>query len=456
MRIKSFDRYMLGVLGALLLVLGFIILMGDRIGARVTDFSPTDGGFAAPGAEIRITFNQGMERESIEDNLSITPETTGTIRWRTNTMIFVPDLPLIAGQTYTIELGDDARSLTGRKLNEHLRWTFTTQASQVFYLAPANDVQRSLWSVNSDGTDRREVFAPEYGVFQFASSADGSQIAVTVFNEGRQTADIWLISPDGTRTEQLTDCNPGICGQPAWAPNGDYLAYARQAQTDVGGMAPARVWLWDLSTNETYEVFQDSQVLGFDPIWSPDGTWLSFYDSNATAIRLININTQELRIIGSQLPETWSFNPLNDELIYTDLRQVDSWFYPELYTAPLNEQADRTPFLENPEQDQSPLWSPNGEWIAFRRRFIDNETQGNGSQIMLYHVPSGELRQVTTEANFTNSDVHWSPDGAQFTFQRYELRTADFLPEIWWYDVETEELRLLARDGANASWLGGN
>jgi Tol biopolymer transport system component len=460
MRIDPFDRYMLGVVGLLLLVLGGVIALGDNVGAHVEDFSPTDGAMVATSTDIRITFAQPMDRDSVADAFEIEPDLEGTIRWRINTMIFTPDLPLIPGEEYVFRLGESARSLTGRRLVESVDVRFRTQVTTVYYLAPANSQLRSLWAVNSDGSAAREVFAPENGIFQFAPSPDGSRIAVTVFNEERNSADIWLISADGRDTIQLTDCQPGVCGQPSWSPNGDLLAYARQFPTETGAMNPPRIWLWDLSTDETGEVFEDSQVLGFDPTWNNDGSLLSFYDSNSTGIRIINLDTLDVSLVETDRADQWSFHPEDNTLAYTDLRTEDGWFYPYILTVNLDNGSESSisdrALLTSPEEDQAAVWSPDGEWLAFRRRFINTDEYGTGSHVMLYNRETGEARQVTTEPNFTNSNVAWSPSGDQLLFQRYELQTADFVPEVWLYDLETAELRLLATDAANADWLGGS
>lgn len=452
-----FDRYMLSVIAMLVVALGGVIAFGDNIGASIEDSSPTDGALTANSTDIRIAFAQPMDRESVEDAFSIEPDVEGIFRWRINTLIFTPDLPLVPGQAYTVRLSDSARSLTGRRLTESLELTFTTQVTAVYYLAPANSQERSLWAVNSDGSNPREIYAPENGIFQFAPSPDGSRIAVTVFSEARTSADIWLISPDGRNAEQLTDCQPGVCGQPSWSPTGDVLAFARQFPTESGAMNPPRIWLWDFTSNQTGEVFEDSQVLGFDPVWSADGTLLSFYDSNATGIRIIDLITSEILLVETDRADRWSFHPEDNTLVYTDLRTEDGWFYPHLLTVDLQDtsaaRSDRA-LLDIPEEDQTGIWSPDGEWLAFRRRFISTEEFGTGSHVMLYNRESGEVVQVTTEPDYTSSSVAWSPDGSQLVFQRYELRTADFLPEVWLFDVETRELRLLAVDAANADWLG--
>ena len=42
--------------------------------------------------------------------------------------------------------------------------------------------------------------------------------------------DIWIVSVDGSEPQNLTDDNPGADAQPAYSPDGDYLAYVSQAR----------------------------------------------------------------------------------------------------------------------------------------------------------------------------------------------------------------------------------
>lgn len=453
--IDKFDRYMLTVIAVILVLLGAVAFRGDQIGVEVEEHTPSDGSVVSTSTEIRITFDQAVERESVIERFTIVPAVPGEFRWRGgNIMLFRPDVPLEAGQRYDIRLDAGVRSVTGRTMDERLSWSFVTQtvSVNVYYMSPARASRQGLWAIEPDGSNPRDIFSPESGVFSFAPHPNGSELAVTVLSADAGSADIWIVDANGESIRQLTDCFPGVCGQPAWSPNGDLLAYAKQEPNEFGSLSPARIWLWDLETNQTAPVFEDNQVLGFYPIWSPDGNLLSFYDSNTTAIRIVDYSTGDLRLVETQLPERWSFDPSSTILAYSDLRSDDGWFYPQLLTVEVQGEASRDTIITNAEQDQEPLYSPDGEWIVFRRRLVDGGS--NGSQLMLYNVADDETMALTTDPDYTNSNAQWSPDSSQIIFQRYLLRTAEFVPEIWIYDLETSELRLLVTNAANGNWLG--
>ena len=76
-------------------------------------------------------------------------------------------------------------------------------------------------------------------------------------------------------------------------------------------------------------------------------------------------------------------------------------------------------------QDQSPAWSPDGEWLAFQ------STRGGNDDIWLMDARGGNLLQLTQQRAM---DMHpeWSPDGCCIVYQAWHEN--DF--EIFMLDVE--------------------
>jgi len=71
-------------------------------------------------------------------------------------------------------------------------------------------------------------------------------------------------------------------------------------------------------------------------------------------------------------------------------------------------------FTNNPKNSSSsPLFSPDGEWIAFL------SDRGNKTQIYVMRVQGGEARQMTNEEEGVSS-FKWHPDGKQFIFLKPE------------------------------------
>jgi dipeptidyl aminopeptidase/acylaminoacyl peptidase len=99
--------------------------------------------------------------------------------------------------------------------------------------------------------------APFGGSSDYAFAPNGKELAFTA-EPSKDAAwstntDIWIVSVAGNEPQNLTEDNPGADAQPAYSPDGDYLAYVSQARAGF----EADKWtlkLRDRSDGETSEI----------------------------------------------------------------------------------------------------------------------------------------------------------------------------------------------------------
>lgn len=85
------------------------------------------GDIAPIEEEIKIVFDQNMNRDSVEDNLIISPEFEYTFEWEGNsTLYIVPKENLTKATKYDFIISKDAYSEFGGKIGEDIKFGFTT------------------------------------------------------------------------------------------------------------------------------------------------------------------------------------------------------------------------------------------------------------------------------------------------------------------------------------------
>ena len=144
-----------------------------------------------------------------------------------------------------------------------------------------------LYIANSDGTDERKLLAESVFDYHASYSADGKWIVFTSERAGRGQADIYRARVDGTAVERLTD-SEAVDDQAALAPDGRSVAFVSTRDT-----YKANIWILDLDTRQLRNLTGRSGIQGdpdkpggfFRPSWSPDGQWLAFSSDRNTEWR---------------------------------------------------------------------------------------------------------------------------------------------------------------------------
>ena len=77
-------------------------------------------------APIVITFDQPMDRASVEEAFSISPSVEGSFSWRDNSFLFTPRKPFRRGESYLVRISKKARSAKGVPLAMPVEFRFST------------------------------------------------------------------------------------------------------------------------------------------------------------------------------------------------------------------------------------------------------------------------------------------------------------------------------------------
>jgi len=266
----------------------------------------------------------------------------------------------------------------------------------------------NIYRVRPDGSDLQRVTTGRGEDYFPVWSPDGQSIAF--YSEETGSDEVFVVNADGSDQHQVSQ---GGGYGPSWSPDGEWIAY-----TCTEGLCVVR-----RDGSESHVISGDSGA-GF-PHWSPDGEWIAYLKPRSKRgddfwvfgrMRSDGADMQDFSredgidaydnpglafCVYGQPCMNWS--PDSQYLVISGNEAYDG-------LSMINIQDNTIQRL--PGLGTYPVWSPDGEWIAFVGQFEDTH------ESCIYRIrPDGtDLQRLTEEIRLQGSFASWSPDSAWIVF----------------------------------------
>ena len=268
-----------------------------------------------------------------------------------------------------------------------------------------SEYRTHLYLADADGGRESQLTQGDQSCDDPRWSPDGRWIAFVSGRSGKK--DLWAIRPGGGEAMQLSDVKTGV-GHFQWAPDGKALAFTaldgptREEETAARDKDDARVVDENVRRNRLYVIpFRDP------PRIQGEGRLLTRGGLSAT--------TEGNR--AGRAPFDWSPDGKTIVVSHTRVPGPNDWIHADLS---LIDVADGTvrPLVHTGAAETTPLYSPDGEWIAYVAS-DDPARQAGSGRIQLIPAAGGSPRSLaeTSDAFGRYSElVGWSADGKKLYF----------------------------------------
>lgn len=425
---------------------------------------PVEGGYPKDAA-LWITFSRTMRPETVEANLSISPEIEGEVSWEENTLVFAPTEDWPAGTEVQVRLASGSASRLGLPMRGELAWSFEVSPVLLAYLWPT-DGESQIYALDWQTGDVLQLteggrvlaysLGPDHQEFYYFAENNQGGSDLFTFNRFEILQDP-EVDPD-----RLLSCQRAQCSNPSVSPDGLKLAYTRN---------DSQVWMIDLTGDGTSERVSPEGEESYQPMWSSTGR-LSYYNFSAQEYVVVDMETGKQTAWENNNGEPAAWAPGGSALIApqgftieTDTlrgpsgeeenQEVDeSQLEPvrvvnsQLMVYQVGGTAVSNLSKEELAEDLSPAFSPNGSLLAFTRRFLDKERWTPGRQIWLMRIPGvgtapTQIEQLTDSPDYLYTGLTWHPEEAILAAVRFNVTLLTEPSEIWLVERTGEAIELV-------------
>lgn len=461
--VNAFDRFVVGVMVAIIGAIGLTVALGDRVGLTLRSVNAQDGLHTTES--LALVFSDRLNPRTL-NAIQLDPPIEGEWELLGTLARFKPSLYWQVNQTYTLTINQALQSRNGRELLRPLTYTFAVQMPQVAYLYPADSVPQNIWVTPIDGTgEPKQVTFSTTGIFDFAVSPSGRQLVYSQRRSDEPITDLMLLDLGSGESSLLVDCSGADCTAPAWRADELMLAYTRADTSRLlqgQGVSPDRVWLLDLTTTppNTSPLFEESQILGYAPQWSMNGSRIAMFDNNTPGIVVYDFLTETMDVIATEQGSIGALSPDGSQLVYPQLVFDGARALSVLTLADLEtNEVQRLSPNDTPVEDDMPQWSLDGQTLIFSRRYWD-ERYTFGTQ--LYGMDAdqlGEAYPILVDEAYTHGFFSLDPSAQRVVIQRFPVATATsdnpaaMRPGVWVYDRTTQQATELATNAFYPRWV---
>jgi dipeptidyl aminopeptidase/acylaminoacyl peptidase len=316
------------------------------------------------------------------------------------------------------------------------------------YNVNANKGNTDIWLIDADGKNLRALKNSDANENEPKFSPDGKKIA---FTRGSQ---IWLCDIDGSNESQLTNFYSGASGI-VWSPDGKKILFVSSVYPDC--TTPECNEEKDKAEEQSKvkaKIITELMYRSWNEWRGEKRSHLFLYDINSKQYYDLILKSQsDVPPVDLGSSQDYAFSPDGKEIAFTmnPDKVVATSTNNEVYVLNVADikKDEPTPYKkisDSPGNDNQPVYSPKGNFIAFRS-MARAGFEADKQSLMIYSRSNGSLKNLTANIDLSVGQIVWSPDEKYIYFDAAN----EIYNSIYRIDVATGENLRFVKDGINNS-----
>ena len=316
------------------------------------------------------------------------------------------------------------------------------------YNVEANKGNTDIYLVNSDGSDLRPLKNSDKNESGPVFSPDGKKIAF--IRDGK----IWTCNYDGSGEELIGDISTGASGI-VWSPDGSKILFASSVYPECAT---------DACNKQKAEEKENSKVKASIFKHLLFRHWNEWRGGKFSHLFLLDTKTKkytdlflhkekDVPPIALGSANDYSFSPDGKEIAITmnPDTMVAISTNNEIYTIKLSDVSDNAAaplkkISDSPGNDNQPVYSPDGKYIAYVSMSEAGHESGQ-QNLILYDRSTGSRKMITGDFDRSVGQFTWSPDSKTIYF----IAENEIYSSVYKIDISSEKIDMLLKEHDNAS-----
>ncbi len=426
---------------------------------RVVSTQPFDSETQVlPSTKIEVEFSQPIAPRPNFDYLIFEPQVPGAYQVDGRTLTFSPDAGFKPDETVQVAVNPLLKSTLGIPIAQPPSWSFQIKHPWLLYLL--DTIGRvELYQIDPDGLEAERLIDTNQSIIDYSISSSRDMVFYAAESGSDTVIELFdLKTQDNTI---LYTCKNKLCSMPLLSPDQKFITFTVNSSPQNLNPSASQVML--LSLNDLSVFGNPIPVSGNDhptrdPAWSNNG-WVVYYDETEKAYGFYHPATGKRLTYEHDTGEIGTWSPNGAMFVFPKIiYPPDAASAVAAYSSQLvgfSPETGEEQFITRNDttEDVQPVYSPDGNWIVFARKYLTASQWTPGRQIWLVRSDGNNPRAMTNSENNNHLGFTWSPDGKYIAYLRFNTASYNQSREVWMMDSKTGITQKILINGYRLDWL---